>query len=771
MKRTMILLAAVTASIISAGAQPRLDADNIDAIIRSMTLEEKASLVVGAGKATTRDGVPTGTIELVKGAAGMTKGIDRLGITTAVVADGPAGLRIDPQREGSDRTFYCTGFPVGILLASSWDTDLVENVTAAMGNEVLEYGVDILLAPGMNIHRNPLNGRNFEYFSEDPLLSGKMSAAYVNGIQSNGVGVSVKHFAANNQETNRFNTNSVVSQRALREIYLKNFEITVKEAKPWTVMASYNKLNGPYTCANKELLTTVLREEWGFDGTVMTDWTPRRETVNQILAGNDLMMPGEAEQRTDIVEAVRSGNLSEKDLDTCVRRILELVVKTPRFKQYAFSERPDLAAHAQIARQAAAEAMVLLRNEQKTLPIKNGRKIALYGLGSVRFYAGGAGSGDVNKPYIVTMAEACENAGFTVNKDIIAFYKAHLDLYNAQNNLRGMMLWPSARQEEPEMDKGLVARQAKSEDLAIITITRNAWEGGDRPLYGGFNLTNEEHALITNVSEAFHAEGKKVIVILNVGGVVETSSWKEKVDAILLPWTPGQEGANAVFDVLTGKVNPSGKLPSTFAVDFTDDPSMSNFPYDIENRGGFDMNAKDANRKDIDFTKYEEGIYVGYRYYTTAGKEVSYPFGYGLSYTDFAYSTPIVRKNGGIFTASITVTNTGDAAGKEVVELYVKAPAGGLEKPARELKGFAKTRLLQPGESQTLSIPVDIYSLASFNEKASRWETASGQYDFLFGASVEDIRAHSLVKVSGKNTWKVNDVLKPNMELEEMHLK
>lgn len=769
MKR-LILCAAALSSAVFAFAQPKLTEDNIDKIIKEMTLEEKAQLVVGAGKATTREGIPTGTIELVKGAAGMTKAIDRLGITAAVASDGPAGVRIDPSREGTDETFYCTGFPVGILLASSWDEELVEKVTTAMGKEALEYGVDVLLAPGMNIHRNPLNGRNFEYFSEDPLLSGKMASAYIKGIQNNGVGVSVKHYAANNQETNRFNNNSVISQRALREIYLKNFEIAVKESKPWTVMASYNKLNGPYTCASKELLTTVLRDEWGFDGIVMTDWTPARETVNQLLAGNDLMMPGEADQREDVINAVKSGELSMKDLDKNVRRILEFVVKTPRFKGYDYSEKPDLKAHAQVAREAAAEAMILLRNENNTLPMEAGKKIAIYGLGSKRFIAGGAGSGNVNKPYVVDMVEACENAGFIVNKDIINFYQANLDLYNATNKLGGRMLWPSARQEEPEMNPHFIERQAKNEDVAMIVITRNAWEGGDRPTYGGFDLSNEEKKLISDVSSAYHKENKKVVVVLNIGGAVETASWKDQVDAIVLPWTPGQEGANSIMDVITGKVNPSGKLPASFPVAVMDDPSMKNFPYDIDKRGGYDMNLKGAHRKDIDDTYYEEDIWVGYRYYNTAGKEVSYPFGYGLSYTTFEYGAPVVKADKNGFTAEITVTNTGDKAGREVVQLYVAAPEGGLDKPARELKGFAKTGMIQPGESETVVIKVDNYSLASFNEARSSWEAAAGEYKVMFGANVEDIRAEGAYSLSGVKRWKVNKVLKPNLPLETMTL-
>ncbi|MBP5486565.1 MAG: glycoside hydrolase family 3 protein, partial [Bacteroidales bacterium] len=333
MKRLIIILALVGTAVFSY-AQPKLASDNIDEILKAMTLQEKATLLVGGARAATVEGVTSGLIAQVPGAAGNTRPIDRLGIPGTVLADGPAGLRISPTRQGTDKTFYATGFPVGTLLASSWDLDLVEKVTTAMGNEVLEYGVDVLLAPGMNIHRNPLCGRNFEYFSEDPLLSGKMAAAYVRGIQSNGVGTSIKHYAANNQETNRNENDSRISHRALREIYLKNFEIAVKEGNPWTVMSSYNKLNGEYTQQKEELLTTTLRDEWGYDGIVMTDWGSKENTVKSAHSGNDLMEPGNQREIDRIVNAVKDGTLSEADVDRNVRNMLNYIVKTPHFKKY-----------------------------------------------------------------------------------------------------------------------------------------------------------------------------------------------------------------------------------------------------------------------------------------------------------------------------------------------------------------------------------------------------------------------------------------------------
>ena len=357
--------------------------DNIDEVISCLTLKEKASLVVGAGYKSMLAGM-FGFKAPVPGAAGMTRAVPRLGIPAIVLSDGPAGVRIDPKRNGS-----CTGFPIGSLLSSTWNQELVEKVGGAIGEEAMAYGVDVMLAPGMNIQRNPLCGRNFEYFSEDPLLSGKTAAAYVRGIQSRGVGTSVKHFAANNQETNRFWNDSRVSEDVLREIYLKNFEIVVRESQPWTVMASYNRLNGVHTQEDKWLLTDVLRDEWGFEGLVMTDWTGRRNTAAQIAAGCDLMEPGAGSQIRELVRKVHRGELSEEALDICVRRVLELIVKTPTFKGHKASGKPDMEAHAAVALEAAEEGIVLLQNRAGVLPLTSGSRIALFGVGSYQLLAGG----------------------------------------------------------------------------------------------------------------------------------------------------------------------------------------------------------------------------------------------------------------------------------------------------------------------------------------------------------------------------------------------
>ena len=764
-------------------AQPKLSKDNIDEVLKAMTLEEKATLLVGGGWGSMAAGSMTASqTVLVSGAAGTTRAVERLGIPQTVLADGPAGLRINPTRPGDPNTYYCTGFPVGTVLASSWNTELVEELTTAMGEEVLEYGADVLLAPGMNLHRNPLCGRNFEYFSEDPYLSGKMAAAYVRGIQSNGVGVSLKHYAANNQETNRNENDSRVNPRTMRELYLKGFEIAVKESDPWTVMSSYNKFNNEYTQQSHDLLTTVLRDEWGFDGIVMTDWGNKAGTVKAVKAGNDLMEPGMDNEIERIVAGVKSGEITQEELDRNVRNMLTYIVKTPRFQGYKYSNKPDLKAHAELVREAAPEGMVLLKNNG-VLPMENVKTVALYGTGSYDFIAGGTGSGNVNKPYIRNVAEGLEVNGFEVNPVIKDWYEQYIKFTKtSMNNASagggmGILLGDPVIP-EMEIDRAFIEKMLPQTDIAVFTLSRNAGEGGDRKaLDGDWTLTGQERQMIQNIADVYHAAGKKFVVVLNIGGTIETASWKHIPDAILLAWTPGQEGGYAVADILCGKANPSGKLPMTFPMNYLDIPSSANFPYNYS--GADSMNpfasmfggGQRRLRKDVDYTEYNEGIYVGYRYFSTADVEVSYPVGYGLSYTTFAYSKPVVKAGADGFTATITVTNTGKVAGKESVQLYVTAPEGGLEKPAFELKAFAKTRKLAPGESQTLTMNVDAYTLASFNEAASQWETAAGTYTVKFAANAADVRATAQYKHKKAQSWKVNDVLKPVETVKEISLK
>lgn len=762
------------AMLVGCTQTPQLGKDPIEKVVAAMTTEEKASLLIGTGMAGMEslggDAAIGSTQNIVPGAAGTTFPIERFGISPVVVADGPAGLRITPIREGDEATYYCTAFPVATLLASSWNTSLVKEVGAAMGNEVKEYGCDVLLAPALNIHRSPLCGRNFEYYSEDPLVTGKMAAAMVNGIQSNGVGTSIKHFAANNQETNRTGVDSRITPRALREIYLKGFEIAVKEAQPWTVMTSYNKLNGIYTSENRDLVTTILRDEWGYEGMVMTDWLGGKDAAAQIHAGNDLLMPGRQDQKAAIMKAVEDGSLSMEDVDTDVTRILNLVLRSPRFNNYVYSNKPDLEAHAAVTRASASEGMVLLKNAGNTLPLSsNIKKVAAYGTTSYDFIAGGTGSGDVNEAYTVSLVEGLENAGYTLDEDIKAQYAKYREDELAKqpkedNPMLAFLNKPRMGEFVP--DPASLAAKAKESDVAIITIGRNAGEFQDRAVAGDFTLTDNEKALIKTVSNAFHREGKKVIVILNIGGVIETANWKSDPDAILLAWQAGQEGGNTVADILSGKVNPSGKLTMTFPNNVMDIPSTKNFPdaskIDLkEQMRSFMGGSAPTNRKDIDYTNYEEGIYVGYRYFDTFRVPVSFPFGYGLSYTTFNYSDMKVTPNADGYDISCKITNTGKVAGKEVVQLYIAAPGKSMEKPAQELKGFSKTNLLQPGESQDITISISNADLASFDETNSEWVVEDGDYEARLAASSADIRLKETFTAKGGVTEKVHNVLLP----------
>jgi beta-glucosidase len=718
------LTALLVAPMSSAKAQqrPQLGKNSIAEVIAAMTVQEKVRLLVGMGFREVMPMLPpadSGDLavpEKVPGAAGRTHAIPELGIPSLTLSDGPAGVRIDPMRKDDpDLTYYATAFPVATLLASSWDTALVRTVGQGFGNELREYGADILLAPAMNIHRNPLGGRNFEYYSEDPLLSGRLGAAFVDGVESEGVGTSIKHFVANNQEFNRLQLNTVVSERALREIYLRGFEIAVKTSQPWTVMSSYNLINGTYTSESRDLLGTVLRDEWGFQGFVMSDWFGGRDAVAQMKAGNDLLMPGYLKQTNDILAAVANGTLSEAQLDENVERVLRIVVQSPTFKRYAYSNRPDLAAHARVARRAAAEGMVLLKNEARALPLPRSGSIALFGNASYDLIVGGTGSGEVNEAYDVQLDSGLAAAGYAV-----------------ESSLRDVPAPPI-----PEMaaQGDRIAQAARATDLAIITIGRNSGEMTDRTVDGDFTLSDTEHALIHDVSTAFHAAGKKVIVVMNVAGVIEVASWRGDPDAILLAWQPGQEGGNAIADVLRGVVNPSGRLPMTFPMAYADVPSAGNFPGKV--LPGHEAPAEPSIFGVPSEVTYDKGIYVGYRYYGTFGVAPAYAFGYGLSYTDFGYrglrlSAPTFA---GEITATVTVTNTGATPGRDVVQLYLSAPSEKLEKPERELRAFAKTALLKPGESETVAFTLSARDLASFDTDRAAWVAEAGTYRVRVGGS------------------------------------
>ena len=757
---------------------------NQEEVMAKLSLEDKAHFVIGVGmKGFSGDNAVIGaTQSLVPGAAGTTYPLDSLGIPAVVLADGPAGLRIDATREGDTATYYCTHFPIGTLLASTWNTQLVEEVGQAIGEEVKEYGADVLLAPALNIMRNPLCGRNFEYYSEDPVVAGKTAGAYITGVQKNDVGTSIKHFAVNNQETNRMNTDARMSQRALREIYLKGFEIAIKESKPWTVMTSYNYINGVYTSESKDLVETILRDEWGYEGTVMTDWFGGKDGAKQMWAGNDMLQPGKDEQFDSIVAGVKSGKLDVADLDRNVQRVLNLVERSPRFQGYKYSNKPDLKAHAAVTRQSAAEGMVLMKNEElrdkPVLPFgENIKNVALYGCTSYDFIAGGTGSGNVNHAYVVSLVDGLKNGGYTISEEMKTAYEQYiaeakaarekqLDEMAKKDPKNAMLVkfLPGTLPAEKQFTAEELAAQAEASDVAIITIGRISGEFLDRKV-ADFNLNDSEMKLIQQVCDVYHKAGKQVVVLLNIGGVIETASWRDLPDAILCAWQAGQEGGNSVVDVLSGRQTPSGKFTMTWPVKFSDAYSSRNFPIDEDPRIDMLNQGKKGDVKNVDYTNYEEDIYVGYRYFDSFEVPVAYPFGYGLSYTTFEYSDAKITQKNDIYDISVAVKNTGKYEGKEVVEVYISAPdSKAANKPAKELKAFAKTKQLKPGESQTLTLSITAPELASFDEAASAWVVAEGEYQFLIGASSQDIKATLTAPAKSFQT-KAHDVMKPQGQL------
>ena len=723
-------------------------ADRVLDVLSQMTLQEKIHLLKGTGMASTigmtkPDGIP--------GAVGAIVPTPRLRIPTVHLSDGPAGLRIEPSRENDNKTYYCTAFPIATLLASSWNEALVYEVGNAMGKEAKAYGIDVILGPAANIHRHPLCGRNFEYFSEDPLLSGFMGASIVNGIQSNGMGTSVKHFVANNQETNRVLNDVIVSDRAMHEIYLKGFEHIVKRSQPWTIMSSYNKINGVYTSESEWLLTDILRNKWGFKGLVMTDWYGGRSPTSQISAGNDLLEPGTNRQWKALTKAANNGELSMDAIDKSVKRILGLVFKTKKMQNYRFNNSPDLKKHATITRNSAAEGMVLLKNE-KSLPFTNKKNIALLGITSYEFIAGGTGSGDVNEAYTISLEEGFLNAGFKINitaKQIVESHrKANPSGFIRPQGLDAIFtpFSPPEISYSSDQINDIVA----TSDVGVLTLGRNSGEGGDRLEKGDFLLTKTEQEMIVKFTEAFHKRNKKIIVVLNIGGVIETASWKHLPDAILLAWQGGQEGGNSVVDILSGKITPSGKLPMTFPVNLSDHDSHKNFPKNpkmitieglVKNLIFPPSETPKAEKvKDEDYTFYDEDVFVGYRHFDTKDVAVSFPFGFGLSYTDFDYSPMKLEIENDTINILLHIKNIGSFPGKEVVQFYTEKLNSTINRPSQELKSFTKTKLLKSGENDEISVKIPIKELSYWNETINDWSIEEGEYTIKVGGSSRDIR-------------------------------
>ncbi len=778
MKNLLMKKILALCSLLAIAAAASSQSNKAKQLVQKMTLEEKVNLVVGMGMNIPGLSQPTAlvgqTMDKVEGAAGTTFSIPQLGLPNTVVADGPAGLRINPTRNNDKNTYYATAWPVATLLASSWDVQLVQQVGKAMGNEVKEYGVDVLLGPGMNIHRNPLGGRNFEYYSEDPLVTGKMAGAVVNGIESNGVGASIKHFALNNAESNRNSSNSIISERAMREIYLKPFQIAVKESQPWTVMSSYNYVNGTYASESHDLLTTILRKEWGFKGLVMTDWFGGKDAVAQMKAGNDLLMPGTPDQKKAITDAVNNKTLDVKIIDENAARIVDYVLGSQAYKKFAFTNKPNLKAHALLARRAASEGMVLLKNDNSALPFAATVKtIAAFGNTSYDFVSGGTGSGDVNEEYTISLVKGLADAGYKLEPEINTAYVNYVTAEKAKQPKKTFFeefMNPTPRIAEMELNDAMLAEKAATADIALVTIGRNAGEGSDRKVANDFDIKEAELALLDKVSKAFHAKNKKVVVIINAGGVIETASWRNMADAVLMAWQPGMEAGNAVTDVLSGKVNPSGKLASTFPVKYEDDVTAKNFPgKEYPEKATTGMFGMKIIPTDV---SYGEGVYVGYRYYNSFNIKPAYEFGYGLSYTNFAYSniklsSPVLNKK---VTVTVNVTNTGKIAGKEVVQLYVTAPSGKLDKPTAELKGFAKTGLLMPGQTEKVTFTLTENDVASFNTTATAWIADAGTYTVKIGTSSLNIKQSATFKLAKDVvTEKCNKVLVPQVSIQELH--
>ena len=763
---------------LSSSAQ-QLRAESIDEVLNAMTLEEKCHLVLGCGMHFNDEAKFPGT-------AGSTFGVARLGIPETYCADSQQGLRMNAKRDWDHNDYYPTDFVASMTLASTWDREAAFKVGQGIGNEVREFGLDWILSPAMNLIRNPLCGRNHEYYSEDPYLSGTIGAGYVKGVQSEGTAACPKHFVANNQETNRNNNISQVSQRALRELYLKAFEIMVKESDPWTIMTSYNKLNGPYAVQNRELLTTIVRDEWGWKGMYVSDWNAGDDAVAAMLAGNDMLQPGQDKQYQAILEAAKNGKLPMEVLNANVKRILEYVVKTHNFKKAGHScDKPccvpmcsaeNLKAHAQTVREVGADGIVLLKNSG-ILPL-TGKRVALFGCTSYDWISGGSGFGGTSVGhYTVSLVEGLRSAGYEVYKPLIRTYTQHLAAEEKRlfpNGRPPFSLLTPARADEKQFTAEELNAAIEGSDVAIISLGRKSGEAADRS-EADFYLKEGEAQLIKAVSEAYHAKGKQVVVLLDICSPMDVASWQDQIDALVCTWQGGQESGFSVADVLSGKVNPSGKLPMTFQIKYGDAYADQFFPSNVDDKTlgamfmwGYNKDQAPKERKpqaNIDYTNYEEDIYVGYRYFDSFGKPVAYPFGFGLSYTTFEYDDMEVEEEDGVYTVKVEVKNTGKRAGRNVVELFVAAPdSKKMNKPEKELRNYAKTKLLQPGEEETITMKVSTEDLASFNEKASAWKTDAGTYTFMICSSVNDVEAKATAKVKGW-TKKVHNVMKPNVKL------
>ena len=660
---------------------------NTELLLKKLTLEEKCAPLSGA--------------ETFK-----TRGMPEHGIPQIWLSDGPHGLRKqagESDHLGLNPSVPATCFPTASAVANSWDAALGEEIGAALGEEAAAQEVSVVLGPGLNMKRNPLCGRSFEYFSEDPYLAGKLAAGYIRGIQSKGVAACPKHFAVNSQETRRMASDSIVDERTLREIYLTGFEIAVKEGHPRSIMSSYNLVNGTYANENKHLLMEILRGEWGFDGAVITDWGGSNDHALGVKNGSTLEMPAPGgDSVRELLAAVKSGKITESDIDARLSELLPLVFDTKAALDAAPREF-DAAAHHALARRAAAESLVLLKNEGALLPLAAGTKVAVIGDFAKNPRYQGAGSSMVNSTQVDVLLDKLIDSELNV-----IGYQQGFDRHGK----------PDAALQRSACE---LATQADTVILCMGLDEIAESEGLDR---SNLRLAQNQVDLL----QAVAAVNPKIVVVLYSGSVVETP-WLDNCQALLYAALGGQAGAGAVADALAGKVNPCGKLAETWPLAYADIPSAVGFA---------------TRRKTVE---YREGLYIGYRYFTTAEKAVRFPFGYGMSYTTFAYSDMAADEQG----VSLTVTNTGSVAGTEIVQLYVAKKSSELFRPAKELKGFARVTLA-PGEKQRITIMLDDKAFRFWNVKANRWEIEGGEYELLVGASVEDIRLCEKISVHGTAT-------------------
>ena len=653
-------------------------------LIRKMTLEEKASLMSGKDFWKSND-------------------IERLGISSMFLADGPHGLRKQTKSSdiiGLNKGNPSTCFPTAATISNSWNEELAERIGEYLGAEAVSQEINVLLGPAINMKRNPLCGRNFEYFSEDPYLAGKLAAGYIRGIQSNGVAACVKHFAVNNQEERRMSINTIVDERTLREVYLTAFEIAVKEGKTKSIMSSYNKVNGTYSNENAHLMMDILRNEWGFDGCVITDWGGSNDRIQGLIAGNELEMPSTGgETNEEIMQAIKNGRLNEDVLDECVDRLLDLIFTTEKALKESYTK-IDVERHHRVSQRVAEESIVLLKNEDNILPIKQTKKVAVIGDFAKEARYQGAGSSIVNPTILDNTLDCFEQSGI-----ISIGYEQGFNRYGKKDSKKVYR----------------ACELAKKADVILLYIGLDEYsevEGLDRKEMG----IPENQVELLN---ALYEVNKNIVAIISCGCVIEMP-WINKVKGLLHGHLAGQAGARSILRILSGDVNPSGKLAETYPLKYEDTPSYKNFP------------GKEVS------VEYREGIYIGYRYYDKADKKVLFPFGYGLSYTTFEYSDIEVNNDSVLF----NIKNSGNVAGMEIAQLYVGCRSDKIFRPKKELKGFVKV-FINAGETKRVKIYFDDKTFRYFNVKTDKWEIETSEYEIMIGASSQDIRIASNIFIEG----------------------